>query len=174
MFTRDKPAEAPAVPPVKEVDVPARPQEQANSSPIHTRPAEQGSPARARPATEPSRISSALKITGQLESDEDIQVDGHVDGDIRARKVTIGAGATVKGTVFGEDVELSGTVTGKIEAASVVLSKTARMSGDVVHKALQIEKGAYIDGHCRPQGQGETAGLSGTVLSQDRKKQNLQ
>jgi len=123
----------------------------------------------ARPAAEPSRISSALKVTGQLESDEDIQVDGHVEGDIRARKVTIGAGATVKGTIFGEDVEVSGTVTGKIEATSVVLSKTARMSGDVIHKALQIEKGAYVDGHCRPQGAGDTA-----VLSQDRKKQNLQ
>ncbi len=173
MFTRDKPADASAVPPVKEVEHSARPQEQASSTPLHARPQEQTSAARmTRPATEPSRISSALKVTGQLESEEDIQVDGHVEGDIRARKVTIGAGATVKGTVYGEDVELSGTVTGKIEATSVVLSKTARMSGDVVHKALQIEKGAYIDGHCRPQGQGETA-----VLSQDRKrpdKQNLQ
>jgi cytoskeletal protein CcmA (bactofilin family) len=170
MFTRDKPAEAPAtVPPVKEVEVAARPQEQASSAPIHARTPEPATPARARPASEPSRISSALKITGQLESDEDVQIDGHVEGDIRARKVTIGAGATVKGTVYGEDVELSGTVTGKIEATSVVLSKTARMSGDVVHKALQIEKGAYIDGHCRPQGQGEAV-----VLQQDRKKQSMQ
>jgi len=169
MFTRDKPAEAPAVPPVKEVDVPARPQEQASHTPIHARTPEPATPAKTRPASEPSRISSALKITGQLESDEDVQIDGHIEGDIRARKVTIGAGATVKGTVFGEDVELSGTVTGKIEATSVVLSKTARMSGDVVHKALQIEKGAYIDGHCRPQGQGDSV-----MIPQDRKKQSMQ
>jgi cytoskeletal protein CcmA (bactofilin family) len=169
MFTRDKPAEAPAVPPVKDVEAPARPQEQASSTPIHARAPEPAASTRARPASEPSRISSAVKITGQLESDEDVQIDGHVEGDIRARKVTIGAGATVKGTVFGEDVELSGTVTGKIEATSVVLSKTARMSGDVVHKALQIEKGAYIDGHCRPQGQSDAV-----VIAQDRKKQSMQ
>ena len=158
MFSREKATEAPATPAVKEVEPPARPQEQAAASPIQARPVDHGSPAKTRPASEASRISSALKVTGQLESDEDIQVDGHVEGDIRARKVTIGAGATVKGTVFGEDVEVSGTVTGKVEATSVVLSKSARMSGDVIHKALQIEKGAYIDGHCRPQGSGDAAG----------------
>src|SRR5258706_13733510 len=169
MFTREKPVDPPATPPVKAVEAPPRPQERP-AAPIQAQ--EPATLTRARGPSEASRISAALKVTGQLESEEDIQIDGHIEGDIRARKVTIGAGATVKGTVYGEDVELSGTVTGKIEATSVVLSKTARMSGDVVHKALQIEKGAYIDGHCRPQGQGETA-----VLSQDRKrpdKQNLQ
>ena len=158
MFSREKATEAPATPAVKEVEPPARPQEQAAASPMQARPVDHGSAAKTRPASEASRISSALKVTGQLESDEDIQIDGHIEGDIKARRVIIGAGATVKGTVSGDDVEVSGTVTGKIEAASVVLSKSARMSGDVIHKALQIEKGAYIDGHCRPQGQSDSAG----------------
>ena len=157
MFSREKATEAPATPAVKEVESPARPQEQAAASPIQARPVDHGSPAKTRPASEASRISSALKVTGQLESDEDIQIDGHIEGDIKARRVIIGVGATVKGTVSGDDVEVSGTVTGKIEATNVVLSKSARMSGDVIHKALQIEKGAYIDGHCRPQGQSDSA-----------------
>ena len=167
MFTRDKPAEPPATPPVKAVEVPPRPQERAAPAAMPAHAPEQATSARARPASEASRISAALKITGQLESEEDIQVDGHIEGDIRARKVTIGTGASVKGTVFGQDVELSGTVTGKIEATSVVLSKSARMSGDVVHQTLQIEKGAYIDGHCRPQAQSDT-------LPQDRKRADKQ
>ena len=157
MFTRDKAAEGPATSPVKEVELPPRTQEQASHSPIQARQPDHVAPPRTRPAAEPSRISSALKVTGQLESDEDIQIDGDIEGDIRARKVIIGAGATVKGTIFGEDVEVSGTVTGKIEATSVVLSKSARVSGDVIHKALQIEKGAYVDGHCRPVGPGDAA-----------------
>jgi cytoskeletal protein CcmA (bactofilin family) len=157
MFTRDKPVEPAATPPVKAIEVPPpRPQERAAPTPIQAQ--EQATLSRARPASEASRISAALKVTGQLESEEDIQIDGHIEGDIRARKVIIGAGATVKGTVFGQDVELSGTVTGKIEATSVVLSKSARMCGDVVHQTLQIEKGAYVDGHCRPQAAGDTAG----------------
>jgi cytoskeletal protein CcmA (bactofilin family) len=97
-----------------------------------------------------SVISKALKITGQLESTEDIRIDGEVDGDVRGVSVTVGSGAKVKGTVYGGTVELSGTIDGKIEAEKVVLTNTAHMSGDVVHRDIRIESGAFIDGHCRP------------------------
>jgi cytoskeletal protein CcmA (bactofilin family) len=98
-----------------------------------------------------SVISKALKITGQLESTEDIRIDGEVEGDVRAVSVTVGSGAKVKGTVYGTAVELSGTIEGKIEAEKVVLTSSAHMSGDVVHQTLKIESGAYISGNCRPE-----------------------
>ncbi|MGB8183106.1 MAG: polymer-forming cytoskeletal protein [Stellaceae bacterium] len=98
-----------------------------------------------------SVISKALKITGQLESTEDIQVDGEVDGDVRGVSVKIGSNAKVKGTVYGDTVELAGTIDGKIEAKKVILTSTAHMTGDVVHQDIRIESGAYIDGHCRPE-----------------------
>ncbi|HKR19085.1 MAG TPA: polymer-forming cytoskeletal protein [Stellaceae bacterium] len=98
-----------------------------------------------------SVISKALKITGQLESTEDIQVDGEVDGDVRGISVKIGSNAKVKGTVYGDAVELAGTIEGKIEAKKVVLTSTAHMSGDVIHQDIKIDSGAYIDGHCRPE-----------------------
>jgi cytoskeletal protein CcmA (bactofilin family) len=98
-----------------------------------------------------SVISKALKITGQLESTEDIQIDGEVEGDVRGISVSVGSNARVKGTVYGEKVELSGSVDGKIEAKKVVLTRTAHMSGDVLHQDITIESGAFIDGHCRPQ-----------------------
>jgi cytoskeletal protein CcmA (bactofilin family) len=109
--------------------------------------------AAARPAPQASAsiISKALKITGQLESTEDIEIEGEVDGDVRAVSVKVGANAKVKGTVYGDAVELSGTVDGKIEAKKVVLTRTAHMSGDVIHQDIRIESGAFIDGHCRPE-----------------------
>ena len=98
----------------------------------------------------PSVTSKALKITGQLESTEDIRIDGEVEGDIHGVSVTVGSGAKVKGSVYGQTVELSGTIEGKIEAKKVILTSTAHMSGDVIHQDIKIESGAYIDGHCRP------------------------
>ena len=105
------------------------------------------------PASAPgtSVISRALKITGQLESSEDIEIQGEVEGDVRALTVRVGAGAKVRGTVYGEEVELAGTVDGKIEARKVVLTSSAHMSGDVVHQDISIQSGAYINGHCRPE-----------------------
>ncbi len=102
-------------------------------------------------ASRVSVLSKALKITGQLESTEDIQIEGEVEGDVRAVLVKVGGSAKVKGTVYGEQVELAGTVDGKIEAKKVVLMSTARMSGDVIHQDITIESGAFIDGHCRPE-----------------------
>jgi cytoskeletal protein CcmA (bactofilin family) len=98
-----------------------------------------------------SVISKALKITGQLESTEDIRIDGEVNGDVRAVSVTVGNNARVKGNVYGDSVELAGTVEGKIEAKKVVLNGTARMTGDVVHSDIRIESGAFIDGHLKPE-----------------------
>ena len=98
-----------------------------------------------------SVISKALKITGQLESTEDIRIDGEVNGDVRAVSVTVGNNAKVKGNVYGDSVELAGTVEGKIEAKKVVLMSTARMTGDVVHQDIKIESGAFVDGHLKPE-----------------------
>jgi cytoskeletal protein CcmA (bactofilin family) len=98
-----------------------------------------------------SVISRALKITGQLESSEDIQIEGEVEGDVHAVTVRVGSGAKVRGTVYGEEVELAGTVDGKIEARKVVLTSSAHTSGDIVHQEIAIQSGAYIAGHLRPE-----------------------
>ena len=115
---------------------------QASVQPMNT--------AEAPKTTGVSVISKALRITGQLESTEDIRIDGEVDGDIHGVSVTVGPGAKVKGSVYGQTVELAGTIEGKIEAKRVVLTSTAHMAGDVIHQDIRIESGAYIDGHCRP------------------------
>ena len=98
----------------------------------------------------PSVISKALKIKGQLESSEDIQIDGDIEGDVRGVNVKIGQNAKVKGTVYGEDIELAGTIEGKIESKKVVLAGTARMTGDIWFQDIKIESGAYISGSLKP------------------------
>lgn len=108
-------------------------------------------PAASGQAASVSVISKALKITGQLESSEDIHIEGEVDGDVRGVSVKVGHNAKVKGTILAEDVEVAGTVTGKIEARKIVLTSTARMTGDMIHQELRIDSGAYVEGHCRPE-----------------------
>lgn len=98
-----------------------------------------------------SVISKALKITGELESTEDIQIDGQIEGDVRGVGVKIGQNAKVKGTVYGDEVELAGTIEGKIESKKVILAGTARMTGDVWHQEIKIEPGAYISGNLKPE-----------------------
>jgi cytoskeletal protein CcmA (bactofilin family) len=102
-------------------------------------------------ANMPSVISKALKITGELESTEDIQIDGQIEGDVRGVGVKIGQNARVKGTVYGDEVELAGTIDGRIESKRVILAGTARMTGDISHQDIKIESGAYINGSLKPE-----------------------
>ena len=99
----------------------------------------------------PSVISKTLKIKGQLESSEDIQIDGDIEGDVRGINVKIGQNAKVKGTVYGDEVELAGTIEGKIESKKVILAGTARMTGDIWHQDIKIDSGAYINGSLKPE-----------------------
>src|SRR3546814_20241801 len=64
----------------------------------------------------PSIISADLRITGNLKSDGDIQVDGHVEGDIDSATLTVGEGAHVKGHISCESVRVCGTVDGAVKA----------------------------------------------------------
>ncbi|HEX4293733.1 MAG TPA: polymer-forming cytoskeletal protein [Rhizomicrobium sp.] len=152
MFNRnDKAADtaaSPAMPPSVKPDTPVTPAPETKRPQAYAQPIPTGT---APQAPSVSVISKALKITGQLESTEDIQIEGEVDGDVRAVSVSVGQNAKIKGTVRGDEVKVSGTVDGKIEAKKVVLTRTARMSGDVVHQDITIESGAFIDGHCRPE-----------------------
>lgn len=150
IFNRnDKPSE-PA--PTGRTTMPDINTQPAPTTPVTPKPVATAQPLAQLSATQDSTsvISKALKITGQLESTENVRIEGEVDGDIRAANVKVGSNAKVKGNVYGDEVELSGTVDGKIEAKKVILTRTAHMSGDVIHQDITIESGAFIDGHCRP------------------------
>lgn len=114
----------------------------------------------------PSIISADLRITGNLKSDGDIQVDGHVEGDIDSATLTIGEGAHVKGHISCESVRVCGTVDGAVKAKSVVMAKTARVIGDIIHDSLAIEAGAFIEGNIkRLEGAGRSTVPSSSTSS---------
>ncbi len=124
---------------------------------------EKGRAVSAAKSSMPSIISTDLKITGNLESEGDIQLDGSVEGDVRSRSLTIGTAANVKGEVIAESVEIKGTVTGRIKARSVSLAKTAKVVGDIEYETLAIEADAWLDGHCKHFDQGAAGTEAGFV-----------
>lgn len=97
----------------------------------------------------PSILSSDLVLTGSIVSDGEIQLDGTVEGDVRAGSLIIGEDASVNGEVYAETVVVRGRVKGSLRARQVQLSASAHIEGDIVHAALSVESGAFFDGHCR-------------------------
>ena len=97
----------------------------------------------------PSILSADLRVVGSIISEGEVQLDGTVEGDVRATSLTIGEEATVKGEVISETVVIRGRVEGSVRARQVQLAATARVEGDVIHASLAIESGAYFHGHCK-------------------------
>ena len=64
----------------------------------------------------PSILSSDLVLTGSIVSEGEIQLDGQVDGDVRAGSLIIGEDASVSGEVFAETVVVRGKVSGSVRA----------------------------------------------------------
>jgi cytoskeletal protein CcmA (bactofilin family) len=98
-----------------------------------------------------SVLSSDLHVTGNLKTTGDIQVEGTIEGDIRAHLLTIGEGATVKGEVIADDVVINGRIVGRVRGLKVRLTSTARVEGDIIHKTIAIESGAHFEGSVQRQ-----------------------
>ena len=99
-----------------------------------------------KPKAAPSVLSSDLTIKGNLKTSGDIQIEGVLEGDIRAHLLTVGESATVKGEVIADDVVVNGRVIGCVRGLKVRLTSTARVEGDVIHKTIAIESGAHFEG----------------------------
>jgi cytoskeletal protein CcmA (bactofilin family) len=99
-----------------------------------------------KPKAAPSVLSSDLIIKGNLSTTGDIQIEGTIEGDIKAHLLTVGESATVKGEVIADDVVVNGRVVGCVRGLKVRLTATARVEGDVIHKTIAIESGAHFEG----------------------------
>lgn len=106
-------------------------------------------------AAAPTRsvIDSWLVITGNLQSEGEIQVEGRIEGDIRCANLIVGKDADIHGSIVAEEVIVRGKVKGTIRANRVTLQDTAVVESDIYHKSMSIEQGACFEGSSKRRDQ---------------------
>lgn len=109
------------------------------------------SPKRATPARlMTSIIANGVTIRGAIDAEgAELQVDGEIDGNVRAGSLTVGDTGLVKGDVVAESILVNGRVEGSVRARKVQLAKNAHVQGDITHQSLAVEMGAVFEGQCR-------------------------
>lgn len=99
-----------------------------------------------RTKSPPSLLSNDLFIKGNLSTAGDIQIEGTVEGNIKANLLTIGQNALIKGEILADEVVVNGKVSGTIKGNRVHLTSSAKVEGDIIHDSIAIESGAHFEG----------------------------
>lgn len=113
-------------------------------------------------------IGAGTTITGNIESNGDIRIDGVLKGNLKARaKVIIGTDGTVEGDIEGQHADIMGNVTGKIKVQELLyLHGSSILNGDIYAGKLQIEPTAVFNGKCNMGGtNANVVELNNTVAS---------
>ncbi|PHS41552.1 MAG: hypothetical protein COA91_01900 [Robiginitomaculum sp.] len=131
MFSKNQPS--PSTPPRKPVETAKKP----------------GMSSRAKaPSSTPSILSRDLVVTGEISTDGDVQIEGRLEGNVKATTLTIGEQGSVNGKIIAGTVLIRGKVTGKIDANTIEMTETANVMADLVQDHLTIANGAFFDGKC--------------------------
>ncbi len=159
-------------PEAKKADETAAPQRPASVPSAPATPPTGAAPS-AKPKPAASIISTDLHVVGNLKTSGDIQVEGSVDGDIRAHLLTVGDNATVKGEIIADDAVIHGRVVGRVRGLKVRLTSSARVEGDIIHKTIAIESGAQFEGSVQRQDDplnGNTKGAAKPAAAESNQK----
>jgi cytoskeletal protein CcmA (bactofilin family) len=104
-------------------------------------------------------LGATLTIEGKITSEEDLQIDGKVQGPISlpGRRLTVGRTAELNSEITAGEVIVYGKVMGNLRARDrVEIKKDGSVFGDITTVRISIEDGADFKGRIeidRPQPQ---------------------
>ena len=97
-----------------------------------------------------SIIGAGTRITGNLNSNGDIRIDGTLKGNLTTKsKVLIGPEGIVEGDVTGKQADILGKVTGDIHVKELLsLKARAKVEGNIFAGKLMVEPTVTFNGSC--------------------------
>ena len=104
-------------------------------------------------------LGASLEIKGSISGEEDLQIDGKVEGPIslQGRRLTVGRTGQLNSEITASEVIVHGNVTGNLRARDrVEIRKDGSVIGDIAAARISIEDGAYFKGRIeidRPKAQ---------------------
>jgi cytoskeletal protein CcmA (bactofilin family) len=102
-----------------------------------------------RRSDNPAAIGPSITVKGDVSGDEDLVIEGRVEGKVMLAKhnVTIGPDGHVKADVNGRTVVVEGQVEGDLRAEEqIVLRHSARVEGSLAAPRVTLEDGAVFRG----------------------------
>lgn len=97
--------------------------------------------------TKDTAISQGMKLTGTLEGQGNIIVEGKIEGKIHcSHQVRIEHSGLVTGEIRAKHITINGTVEGQCHAATLIIQAKGCVHGDIFSDDFSIEKGGKFIG----------------------------
>ncbi len=98
-------------------------------------------------------IGPTTVIRGNINADEDLTIEGNVEGSIRVTKdVSVKSSSTIEATIEADNLDISGTVRGDVTTqTSVSVASGATLVGNVTTPHLHVADGSFIQGRVEMQ-----------------------
>ena len=96
-----------------------------------------------------ANIGKTILIKGEISGQEDVYVDGQIEGSVQliGNSLTIGPNGKVHASVAAKNVTVGGSLEGNIQASErTEMRKSAVVNGDVQTRRIAIEEGAFFKG----------------------------
>ncbi len=95
-----------------------------------------------------ARLGPNLHVKGEISGNEDLYIDGTVEGLIQldGQKLTVGATAKLRADIIAGEVIVSGSVKGNVRARKIEIKKEGSLHGDLTTAQIMIQDGAYFKG----------------------------
>jgi cytoskeletal protein CcmA (bactofilin family) len=96
-----------------------------------------------------ARLGASLHVKGEISGNEDLAIDGSVEGlvHLEDRRLTVGASAKLTADVIAREVVVYGNVKGNLRARDrIEIKKDGSVVGDLTTARIMIEDGAYFKG----------------------------
>jgi cytoskeletal protein CcmA (bactofilin family) len=95
----------------------------------------------------PTLISKGCIVTGKIESDTFVRIDGDIKGDLFIGDgLIVGENGHVEGNIQTRDVVVYGKINGIVRAESIDIKSSGKIYGEMYTTVLQVEKGAVYTG----------------------------
>jgi len=95
-------------------------------------------------------IAKGSRLDGDLTSDGDIRVDGHLNGAVKTcGRLVLGETGVIEGQVTCQTGIIGGELKASINSEDLLtLKSTAKLTGEIITTKLAIEPGAVFSGKC--------------------------
>lgn len=93
-------------------------------------------------------IGKGLFIKGELHGEEDLVIEGTVEGTITMQKsLTIESGGKIKADIATENITIRGEMEGNLTVRDKIsIHNGGRLIGDMTAPRIEVEDGAYYKG----------------------------